>query len=114
MTVKQTVVAFLIPKADVKELDECFFFKFGEEEVSEPKNKVAVLDVMNTPDESQPYVMVFVWKWIFEKVMVLKRCAKVVGEFYVEKVFTEKELFTTWKASQNKANENKNTGKLTF
>lgn len=40
MEVRQTVTAFSIPKTDVAEVKNSVFFRFGNEKVSEPKNKV--------------------------------------------------------------------------
>lgn len=90
MEVKQTVVVFSIPKEDVAEVKNSVFFRFGNEKVSEPKNKVCITE---SPDEEGEY-MVFIWKWVFEKVPTLVANANKLGEFYVSKEFTDGELLS--------------------
>lgn len=88
MEVKQTVVVFSIPKADVTEVKNSVFFRFGNEKVSEPKNKVEITD---DPDDASQF-LVFIWKWVFEKVITLVANADKLGEFMVSKHFSDIEL----------------------
>lgn len=88
MNVKQTVVVFSIPKADVAEVKASVFFRFGNEKVSEPKNKICITD--DPDDASRNYV--FMWKWVFEKVPTLVANADKRGEFYITKNVRLEEL----------------------
>lgn len=88
MEVKQTVVVFSIPKVDVTEVKNSVFFRFGNEKVSEPRNKVELAD---DPDDASQF-LVFIWKWVFEKVITLVANAHKLGEFTVAKQFTDTEL----------------------
>lgn len=88
MEVKQTVVVFSIPKVDVSEVRNSIFFRFGNEKVSEPRNKVEITD---DPDDASQF-LVFIWKWVFEKVPTFVANANKLGEFFVKKQFTDIEL----------------------
>lgn len=88
MEVRQTVVLFSIPKADVAEVKSSVFFRFGNEKVSEPKNKIAITD--DPDDSSRNYV--FIWKWVFEKVPTFVANADKRCEFYVSKTVSVEEL----------------------
>lgn len=88
MEVKQTVVVFSIPKADVIEVKNSVFFRFGNEKVSEPRNKVEIID---DPDDASQF-LVFIWKWVFEKVVTLVANANKLGEFTATKCITDTEL----------------------
>ena len=88
MEVRQTVVLFSIPKADVSKVKSSVFFRFGNEKVSEPKNKIAITD--DPDDGSRNYV--FIWKWVFKKVPTLVANADKRCEFYVSKNVSIKEL----------------------
>lgn len=88
MEVKQTVVVFSISKADVSEVKNSVFFRFGNEKVSEPRNKVEITD---DPDDASAFY-VFIWKWVFEKVPTFVANANKLGEFFVKKQFTDTEL----------------------
>ena len=88
MEVRQTVVLFSIPKTDVAEVKSSVFFRFGNEKVSEPKNKIAITD--DPDDSSRNYV--FIWKWVFEKIPTLVANADKRCEFYVSKNVSVEEL----------------------
>lgn len=88
MEVKQTVVVFSIPKVDVSEVKNSVFFRFGNEKVSEPRNKVEITD---SPDDASEFY-VFIWKWVFEKVPTFVANANKLGEFFVKKQFSDTEL----------------------
>lgn len=99
MEVKQTVVVFSIPKSDVTEVRNSVFFRFGNEKVSEPKNKVEITD---DPDDPSQF-LVFIWKWVLEKVITLVANADKQGEFIVSKNFSDIELLHAMH-SQDKSN----------
>ncbi len=88
MEVKQTVTVFSIPKTDVTEVKNAVFFRFGNEKCSEPKNKVEITD---NPDNESEF-LVFIWTWVFRKVITFVANANVVGQFVVSKNFSETEL----------------------